>query len=262
MTLTYGISMVRNERDVVDGVVRHMAAEVDHLIIADNGSTDGTRDVLDQLARELPLTVVDDPEPGYYQSRKMSVLAALAGTAGATWVVPFDADEIWYSRHGRVADALALTPGNVAVARLYNHFATAVDPPGPDPFRTMVWRQAQPGALPKVAFRWRNGATIHQGNHGVDLPGPRVEVPDVVELRHFPYRSVEQFAAKALQGAAAYAATDLPPDQGAHWRLYAEAARRHGVEALHEHFRRHFWHFAPLDAGMVHDPAPYRRWET
>lgn len=256
---TIAVSMVRNEIDVIEGCLRHMAAEVDALIVADNGSTDGTRDVLDRLSRELPLTVLDDPDPAYYQSTKMSALADRAGAAGARWIVPFDADEIWYSPHGRIADALALAAGNVATATLLNHWGTAVDPPGPDPFVTMRWRAAEPGALPKVAFQWRQGAVIHQGNHGVDIPGPVHQADGVLELRHFPYRSAAQFVAKARQGAAAYRATNLPPSMGAHWRMYGQVLDEHGPEALEDHYRRHFWHLVPVDAGLVEDPAPYRR---
>ncbi len=258
---TIAVSMVRNELDVIDGCVRHMAGEVDALIVADNGSTDGTRDVLDQLAGELPLTVLDDPDPAYYQSAKMTALADRAGAAGATWVVPFDADEVWYSPHGPIRDALALAAGNVAPAVLYNHWGTAVDPAGADPFRTMRWRDAKPGTLPKVAFRWRPGATIHQGNHGVDIPGPVHRAEGVLQLRHFPYRSAAQFVSKARQGAAAYRATTLPTSMGAHWRLYGQVLDEHGPEALEDHYRRYFWRLVPVDAGMVEDPAPYRRWE-
>src|SRR4051812_46619587 len=87
--------MVKDEADVIEGTIRHMADEVDQLLVADNGSTDGTRDILVKLALELQFTVVDDPDPGYEQSRKMSALAELAASHGATWIVPFDADELW-----------------------------------------------------------------------------------------------------------------------------------------------------------------------
>lgn len=258
---TFAVTMMRNEIDVVEGVLRHVADEVDHVIVADNLSDDGTRDVLDQLARELPLTVVDDPVIAYLQSQKMTALAARAAKMGAIWILPFDADEIWASHHGRIADALALAVGaNVAPATVYNHYSTAVDSDNPDPFRRMQWRQATPMGLPKVAFRWHPGAVIHQGNHGVTLPGPVAPADGVLEVRHFPYRSAEQFVAKGVQGAAAYKATTLPPGTGAHWRMYGEIAERHGTEALAGVFREHFWYWSPIDSGLVHDPAPYRRW--
>ena len=44
-------------------MVRHTLGEVDHLLIADNLSTDGTREILAKLVDEgLPITLTDDPE--------------------------------------------------------------------------------------------------------------------------------------------------------------------------------------------------------
>jgi hypothetical protein len=257
----FGVSMVRDELDVIEGTLRHLADEaVDHLIVADNGSTDGTRELLDDLSHELPLTVVDDHEVGYYQSEKMSRLAAMAGDAGATWVVPFDADEVWVYRGDRLAAELGLLEADIVWADLYHHFPSAVDPAGKDPFRTIVWRQPRPAPLPKVAFRYREGAVVHQGNHGVTLPGSNTAVPGL-EVRHFPYRSVEQFVRKARNGAAAYAATDLPESAGAHWRGYGRILAERGEEGLAEVFDRYFWNLSPADADMVLDPAPYMRWQ-
>jgi hypothetical protein len=125
---------------------------------------------------------------------------------------------------------------------------------------TIQWRERKPAALPKVAFRYRQGATIHQGNHGVDLGKDVTTSHAGLEVRHFPYRSAEQFVRKARNGAAAYAATDLPYDVGAHWRGYGEILDRYGPEALQNVYRTWFWHLSPVDAGLIHDPAAYRRW--
>lgn len=257
---TFGIAMVRDEADCIGGTLRHMADEVDHLIVADNQSTDGTRDILSDLVGILPLTVLDDTEPAYFQSRKMSHLAEQAAAVGATWIVPFDADELWIARGGRLREVLpALPPANVALAQLTNHFSTAIDPPEADPFRRLVWRKVDPAPLAKVAFRWESGAVIHQGNHGVSLPRGAEELW-ALEVRHFPYRSAEQFVRKARNGAAAYKATNLPPSEGAHWRAYGEILERHGEEALADVYRRHFWYLSPPDSDLIRDPAPYMRW--
>lgn len=273
---TFGISMVRDEADVIEGTLRHMAGEVDELIVANNLSTDGTRDILDQLAKELPLTVVDDPDPAYFQSRKMSALADQAAEAGADWIVPFDADEIWFARGDRVSVVLAEL-GRLVYRRvnavLYHHFRTRFDdPPGDDPFRTMPWRQATPGGatpqrpegLPKVAFRWEPGAVVEAGNHGVHLPSVHREFPPptLLEVRHFPYRSAEQMCRKARNGAAAYAATDLPEQTGSHWRSYGRILDQpNGEQLLAKVYNDHFCYLSPTDSGLVYDPAPYRRWE-
>src|SRR5690242_16616279 len=97
---TFAVAMVKDEADIVADTVEATLREVDAMIVADNGSTDGTREIL----ADLPVTVIDDPDPAYYQSVKMTELAAQAADAGADWVLPIDADERWYSPHGRIAD--------------------------------------------------------------------------------------------------------------------------------------------------------------
>jgi glycosyltransferase involved in cell wall biosynthesis len=247
---TWGISLVKDEADIVEHTIVRMAAQVDRLLVADNGSTDGTREILERLARELPLIVSDDRDPAYYQGRKISALAALAAQNGAAWVVPFDADERWYSPHGRIADVLAEQPACVATAALYDHVATGRDPGEADPLRRMGWRRRDPAPLPKVACRPRPEVAIHQGNHGCDYGG---EVGGLLVVRHYPYRSAEQMIRKARNGAAAYAATDLPEDIGAHWRQYGRLTD----EQLADVFRTHFWHPEPeRDPSLIYDPTP------
>lgn len=257
---TIGISMVRDEVDIIASTLRHMAGEVDLLIVADNGSRDGTRQVLEDLTAELSLVVRDDPDPAHYQSRKMTALAAEWADPG-DWVVPFDADEIWSSPFGRISSVLAATDATVARALLYDHHRTGQDVDDPDPVRSMVWRRKAHNPLPKVAFRWAAGAIIHDGNHDVTLPGYRHD-EDVLEVRHFPARSAAQWTRKGVQGGAALALTDLPEDTGKHWRDYAALAAAHGPDILADVYANH-WSFPdPVAAGLVRDPAPYMQWRS
>lgn len=252
---TFAVSMMKDEADIVAPIVRHMATQVDALIVADNGSTDGTRDLLADLARELPLTVVDDPEVGYAQSRKMTALAALAGGRGADWVVPFDADEWWYSPFGRIADVLGAIDDRwlVASATLYDHVATGHDGAGQDPTTRMVHRRRAPLPLPKVACRWRPDLVIEQGNHGARYGFMPAVLDGQLVVRHFPYRSVEQFIRKVRNGAAAYRAMGeaVPVDVGAHWRQWGQILDERGEEAVTEIFRKWYWRADPSAALVI-----------
>lgn len=252
----WGIAMVRNEADVIGPVLAHMLTQVDHVLIADNLSTDATPDILAASGAE----VIADTDPAYRQSDKMTALAARAREAGATWVVPFDADEVWFSPHGRIADVLSGLDVQVAKADLFDHVPTSLDDPDvPDAVRRIGWRRRQPGALGKVACRTADDLTIDQGNHGaryadIDIP---TTVTGQLVVRHFPYRTREQFVAKAKQGAAALALTQLPRSSGAHWREYGLIAEREGDDALADVFTK--WFYAPdphCDPGLIYDPAP------
>jgi hypothetical protein len=250
--MIFGIAMVRDEADIIEHTIRHMLTQVDHIIVADNRSADGTRELL----KSLPVTLVDDPEIGYYQSFKMSRLAQQAADAGATWVVPFDADEFWYSPHGRIGDVLEPLTESVATAALFNQFPTAEDPDDANPFKRIGWRKTEVGGLPKVACKPRPNVVIEQGNHGANFGGA---ASDLLKIRHFPWRSAEQFERKARNGAEAYAATDLPEDQGQHWRDYGRILDTAGPDALADVFRSWFWSPDPhADPTIVFDPCPLR----
>lgn len=261
----WAVTMVRDEEDIIGFTLRHMISEgVDGIIVADNMSSDNTRDILEEIKRRasIPIFIVDDRETGYYQSRKMTALARLAADKGAHYIIPFDADELWYGMEPvRVADVLRRF--NVAVARIkmWTHFATLSAPEDENPFLRMQWRMKEPGSYFKVAYRYQSNRVIAQGNHDI-LDLDRVPVkgePVPIGIRHFPYRSVDHFIQKARIGGAAYAATDLARHQGAHWKRYKRILDDNGPEALEEIFYRDFCVPDPQMAGMVHDPAPFMR---
>lgn len=261
------IAMAKDEADVVEGWARHHADEVDHLIVADNGSTDGTREILEHLTREIPLSVLDDPDPAFRQSEKMSALAerAAAEFGDDLWIVPVDLDELWVQPVDRLSVVLPTLGYPIALAELYHHVRTGDDVDDPDPFRSMVWRIAVPAKLPKVAFRYAPGAVIWQGNHGVTLPSGEVGGLQVLQIRHFPVRSADHLVRKARNGAAAYAAA--PEVRGGdHWKSWG----RMSDDQLRDAYETHWRYGSPADVGrvrgdgdpLVRDAAPYMRWRS
>lgn len=262
------ILIMKDEQDIAYHTILHIAEEgVDCIIVADNLSTDDTLSELYKAKKVLNgschVEIVRDKEIAYYQSRKMTNLAHRAKEDfGCDWIIPADADELWYSRTGTIADTIKGLPAsiNVITAALYNHFPTSLDVDIDVPFQSLVWRQKEKGSLPKVAVKYHERMVIEQGNHSVTYPLPLV-ASDCLEIRHFPYRSWEQFKRKAVNGAVAYAATDLPLTTGQHWRQYGEQIEKWGDEIVEQEvFRKFFFFFSPIDSGLIQDPAPFRRW--
>jgi hypothetical protein len=189
---------------------------------------------------------------------------------GAEWIVPFDADEVWVAHTGRIREVCAAAaPTRVLAAPLFNHYCTALDDESlANPFQRMVWRA--PTALPmcKVAFRYEPGAVIAQGNHSVTLPSGALPPAggwggSPLEVRHFPVRSHAQILSKARNGSRAYAATDLPPKEGHHWRGWGALIDRYGEGVMAQVFDEHYFYRSPMDARpapLIRDPAPWLRW--
>ncbi len=94
--------------------------------------------------------------------------------------------------------------------------------------------------------RARPDVVIAQGNHEVNINGSRA---DVLEIREFQYRTFEQFCRKVRNGKDAYDATNLPQDQGAHWRTYG---------AMTDDELTKEWETMTNRADVIYDPAPIR----
>lgn len=266
-----GVCMVKDEADIIGTVIRHLFAEgVDHILVADNLSSDGTSEILFDLRDELPLTVLRDGEVGFYQSRKMSELALRAHDLGADWVLPFDADEVWYSpTHDSIAEALAAQPEDVTVVRApgWDHIARddgsvqfegrivqggiSQMEPLPDALQVFSpYRRERTQQMVKVAFRAHPDAKLHMGNHDVERPGNQTHpMPPPLAFRHFQYRSLEQMTRKLRNGRAAYEASDIHPMHGTHWR---SGGLKPDEELAAE------WAELCSEEGLVFDPAPLR----
>lgn len=286
------VMLVKDEEDVLEPVLRHLAAQVDEIIVSDNMSTDGTEGILGDLYLEgLPLVLVKDDEPGYYQDTKTTALAMRALALGHQWVIPCDADEVWYAPDGRtLSQYLGGVPPDVQIvsAELYNHLPSALDPPASpcfppcdecyehsryavsrdgmtlaslavpclrresNPLRRIGWRQREHAPLPKVCARLRPDLRIHMGNHSASTDGTALASAGLV-IRHFSWRSPEQYLRKIRSGEAAYAAAPERAGYGDHWRMWEGKPD----EAVVDHFHRWFWASDPhADATLIYDPAP------
>lgn len=254
------VMLCKDEADIVGYTVGHLCGQVDHVYVADNGSTDGTKDTLGALQETLGtdrLTLIDDGTVAYWQSRKTTELADLARDCGHAWVIPCDADEWWYTTDSRrLADFIAGLAPDVAIvaAPMYHHLPTRLDAAHEiNPYRRINWRRRERGVLPKVACRLLPGLTIHAGNHGAEYGDTPTLTSAGFEIRHLSWRDADQYVRKIRNGEAAYALTDLPDDVGAHWRMWE------GIpdEAIAAHFAAAFTVDDPaLDDTLVLDPVP------
>jgi len=88
-------SRILNESDIVEAFVRHTAHFVDHHFFVDNGSVDGTLQILEKLKQEgLALTVFQSNARSFVESKINTFLFQTAVTnSKADWVVFLDTDE-------------------------------------------------------------------------------------------------------------------------------------------------------------------------
>lgn len=244
--------MIRNEADIVGLNVRyHLSLGLDRMIIVDNGSTDGTDRILQELSGQDPRVRWSRDDGPFLPSRVMTGLAREALREGAAWVVPIDADEFWYAPKGGFRKVLEETKANVLVAQVLNFIQRREQSESsPDALLHMTRRTSSPvgppghgqGLVesqhigfvekmypPKCISRPTEEIEIETGHHkiyGVD--GPKVETEEVLCL-HAPMRSRTALRER-VESASRAAAAGRKPGQGRNRRRLAELDGENAVE--------------------------------
>jgi hypothetical protein len=205
--------LVRDESDVVDAQLAfHLHAGVDFVIATDNGSRDGTTDVLERYQRAGLLRLVREEADDMRQAEWVTGMARMAAVEHeADWVLNADADEFWWPRSGSLKDVLATIPERYGVVRgCWRHFLPR---PSTDAFfaesmTVRLGRPAHPGdketilhAHQKVAHRAHPDVTVEAGNHDAAAPGLEpLRAWHPFEVLHFSLRSAAQLESKARGG--------------------------------------------------------------
>lgn len=111
--------LIKDEVDIIgDNIKAHASLGVDNFVVMDNGSTDGTRELLDELAKDYEITIIDRPVLDYQQSNWKTEMAKVARKKhGAQWVITNDADEFWIPKEGDLKKELTSTGSIITCPR-------------------------------------------------------------------------------------------------------------------------------------------------
>ncbi|WP_306893051.1 glycosyltransferase family 2 protein [Agromyces albus] len=212
--------MVRDEADIIRATLEHHRAQgVDRIIVTDNGSVDGTTEILEEYASDGLVDLHFDPVHQKQQSEVVTAMARDAYTEyGADWVINADADEFWVARNPArtIRDVLENTP------RVFQTFLVpvidmtgmpALEGAGLD---RLVYRDTRTvdelrslGLLahstPDAVHVGSPEIEVAQGNHAVSLPSRGTPArDDSLEVLHLPWRSWGQYSRKVEAAGRAY----------------------------------------------------------
>ena len=246
--------LVKNEVDIIeDNIKFHLRRGVSHIIATDNGSTDGTREILAEYAKKGILTLIDEPHDDYSQWRWVTRMALLARERhDAEWVINNDADEFWWHPEKDLPQVLANTSAQILDCQRWNMVYPFPQNVGSNWRERVIYRSIAPKPIikphdlmsdpleapyflcrlpSKALVRTKGLRTVAQGNHSADFDGEFTRETGSIVIFHFPVRSAAQFEAKIRQGGDAYARnTELPKSVGWHWRRWHKKLRTHGLE--------------------------------
>jgi len=241
--------MVRDERDIVaSNIAHHLGQGVSEVIVTDNGSVDGTRDLLADLARTMPLTIIDEPPSDWSQGRWVTRMARMAHDRfHARWVINGDADEFFTAPGSSLAAVLDDAPADCDLLWVPRHDFVPIDRLHREaPPLEMLYRKRESlnpvskrPIAPKAIHRGAADVLIGQGCHDAFSPMLRTKRPTAaISSFHYPIRSREQFRSKVRNAGSGYAINrELPPGVGDRMRYWYALLQRGQLDD--EYFRFH-----------------------
>lgn len=233
------ISWVRNEADIIETFIRHHAPLVERMVVIDNGSTDGTIDILRSLARErFSLDIRQDPAPCHAQAAALTnLMHELTETARPDLILPLDADEFLTAHGGQdIGNILSMLPQSRVTLLPWRTYVPlpSDDQTETNPVRRLRHRRSkeQPQyykvLIPHPFHDARYALTA--GNHRIRATSgtqpPHTASGDLF-LAHFPVRSAPQILRKVTEGLQRLRANPKrQPNEGFHWGEMADKFRR------------------------------------
>lgn len=206
--------MAKNEIDIIEIFIRYHLSILDGMVILDNGSTDGTKEVILRLIKEgLPVHLIFDDTPAYNQSEiTTNMLYHTIKKFNPEFVLPLDVDEFLTTYSGKnIRDILNKEVVENSIN--YISWVTYVPTEKDDGAEVSVLKRIRHRRLKQnnydekiliptsIPSKYR--IKIKHGNHDLekmdDVDFKKNSLSDL-NLAHFPIRSINQIKSKYLVG--------------------------------------------------------------
>jgi Glycosyl transferase family 2 len=156
--------VTRDEAELLRlNLAHHLAWGFDHVAIADNESTDATREVLNSFGDAVTAETIADPNDRFAALRRL-VRRIEARHGQAQWVAVSDTDEFWWDAGGTLRDLMSRVPA-IAIG-LYSEqklfLPTALDPSEGPPYVRRTWRTTGPSSPLHTSYR--SGKSIYRAS--------------------------------------------------------------------------------------------------
>jgi len=231
----HGLCLVKNEADILRQSLHAARAWCDAVYVFDNGSTDGTWELVQELAREDPAIVPWKQEAvPFHNNLRTQIYHAFADRAQAgDWWVRLDADEFYIDDPCEFLNRVPASTGCVWFVVVSYYFST----------EEARRYHADPGQFAddvpiteKCRHYFTHWSEVRFVRHEVTAPWdslkawPRKVIagqvrahPQRIRCRHFPYRSPAQIERRlATRAAGALSGTGFRHERVKNWRTSVE----------------------------------------
>lgn len=217
--------LVRNEEDIIgENLEYHLNKGVDHFIITDHYSIDGTMDILREYEKKGVAEVRVEQSNEHHQAQWVTEMARQAlSKYDASWIINNDADEFWIPQKGNLKEFFHTIPQEtykIHVNRFDFFYKYSKDLKFYD---VMLFREFQRRWI-KCCHRAVPDIAVDVGNHdanseSMNIKGYGSSGTDDLIIFHYPVRTVERYKKKMIDGTASVMQTPgIPPEMFFHWK--------------------------------------------
>ena len=227
--------LVRDEADIIESNINfHRHFGIERFVVTDNGSTDGTRDILAKFERQLPnFIVIDNPEASFMQSELVNRMIRVAKQKfRPRWIISADADEFWYPVSGHYHTELDGRK-NILKCSWHNFLPrSGVEWQKFDDIGDTPWYH---GGMSKLFCLAPGFHGMYTGNHSSRSIPRIIASSNNIRVYHYPLRSYEQFERKIVRGYRALVnSPNLSTDVAWHWREAHQAWEEGRLRTVYE----------------------------
>ncbi|MDP4009656.1 MAG: glycosyltransferase family 2 protein [Candidatus Shapirobacteria bacterium] len=272
--------LVRDEDDILEkNIIFHLNQGVDHIVVTDNDSVDGTRDILEKYKKKGVLSYVIESKHTYEQDVWVSNMAKNAiRNYDADYVLHCDADEFWLSDVGDLKSIIFKESSDILHVPVINYLPpkdTNIDGFNFDNYNYIVsLTRGCPGVLkdrissdlllytyPEKIITSKKIVDIGYGNDSATFNGEIEEKhTDKIHIHHFPIRNWNQFERKVFNGGSSYKNNPIKnPSIGWHWKSWFRIYKNGGLYKEYEKISLKYDFSNYLENGIVkYSSVPFK----
>lgn len=221
------LSKIKNEADIIESFVRYHGKIADAMYFVENGSTDGTLEILCELRKEgYPIVIFDERESEFDELMFINKYAQIILEQQLfDWLVPIDADEFLYAGDKNPREYLREWNADTVYLvnwRTYLWNAESYDSHVFVPDCFGEYRHEKYETYTKVIVPGRyyqeKGLMISKGNHKAEGIDVKTIKEEHIKFAHYPIRSEEQFKTQiAINCIMQLSRARRTPGEAYHW---------------------------------------------
>lgn len=226
------LSMIKNEADIVETFVRYTMNFASKMVFIDNGSTDGSMEILKALIGEgFPIEIYIEADKFYDQYLlENQYIRKITEENQFDFMIPLDVDEFLAS-DGNLLEQFDLLPSDRITMLNWKTYCIISDhKTGFFLDRIIHVRKNEDEVFTKVVLPFdlirKNRILVTMGHHDIECETEIMKyVPDEIYIAHFPVRSMEQIRLKIYQGIIAQLMSNCHRVVAFHWKKLHEELR-------------------------------------